>query len=74
MKDAHHANFSARPNVGEGPGRNLSFKEKLVKEIPRAYVQAFDFSAYLDDDMESNIEVETLREGLTTVKLSKEFK
>ena len=82
FRESHHLDpFSSdRPNDSRYPsssipnGPKLSFKEKLVKEIPRAYVQAFNFSAYLDDDMESNIEVETLREGPTTVKLSKEFK
>ena len=60
------------PSSLKGP--KLSFKEKLIGEIPGAYVQAFDFSNHLDDEMESDSEVENLREGFAAVKLSKEFK
>jgi len=47
-----------------------SFKEKLTGDIPGAYTQAFNFS----DIMESDEEVENLREGLVAVKFSKDFK
>ena len=55
-------------------GPKLSFKDKLIGEILGAYVQAFDFSNHLDDEMESDSEVENLSEGFAAVKLSKEFK
>ena len=51
-----------------------SFKEKLIGDIPGAYTQAFDFSDIMEDDEESDAEVENLREGLVAVKLSKDFK
>lgn len=52
----------------------MSFKDKLIGEIPGAYVQAFDFSEYIEDETESNSKAETLREGFATMKLSKAFK
>lgn len=52
----------------------ISFKDKLVGEIPRAYAQAFDLSHQLDDKMESDLEMEALRDDLAAVKLSKELR
>ena len=43
-------------------------------EIPGAFSQAFSFEDGMDDDAESDEEVETLRQGLLSVKLSREFK
>ena len=43
-------------------------------EIPGAYVKAFDFSDLLDMEADSDEEVEELREGLATVKLTRETK
>ena len=60
------------PSSLKGP--KLSFKDKLISEIPGAHIQAFDFSNHLDDEMESNFEVENLKKGFAAVKLSKEFK
>ena len=71
MKDAHHANFSARPNVGEGPGRNLSFKEKLVGAILGAFSQAFLFSNHIEAESDSDDESTKLREDLAAVMLSR---
>ena len=71
VKDAHHANFSERPNEGEGPGRKLSFKEKLVGAIPGAFSQAFLFSDHMDAVSDSDDEITELREGMAAVKLSR---
>ncbi|KAF3968250.1 hypothetical protein CMV_007836 [Castanea mollissima] len=43
-------------------------------EIPGAYTQAFSFEELMDDDAESDDEVETLQQGMVAVKFSKEFK
>ena len=52
----------------------LSFKEKLIGEIPGAYIQAFDFSEYIENEMESKSSVEVIREGFAAVNLSRETK
>ena len=54
--------------------QSMSFKDKLVGEIPSAYTQAFNFGDLMENNVESNEEVETLRQGLVAVKFSKEFK
>ena len=43
-------------------------------EIPGAYVKAFDFLDLLDMEADFDEEVEELREGLATVKLTTETK
>lgn len=43
-------------------------------EIPGAFTQAFSFGDIMDDDADSDEEVETLRQGLVAIKFSKEFK
>ena len=50
-----------------------SFKDKLIGEIPGAYAQAFDFFEYIDNGMESesDSEVDSLRQGVAAVSLSK---
>ena len=50
------------------------FKKKLVGEIPGAYTKAFDLLDLMDMEAESDDEVEELREGLATVKLTRETK
>ena len=55
----------------------MSFKDKLVGEIPGTYTQAFnfrDFGDFMEDDAESDEEVKVLRQGVAMVKFSKEFK
>jgi len=52
----------------------MSFKDKLVGEIPGAYTQAFNFGDFMEDDAESDEEVEVLWQGVAVVKFSKEFK
>ena len=51
-----------------------SFKDKLVGEIPSAYMQAFSFGDPMKDGEDSDEEVEALHEGLVAVKFSKDFK
>ena len=82
VKDVRHAGFME----GQGSGSlepsqaftfqkpPLSFKDKLVGEIPGAYTQAFNFTGFMEDDAESDDEVEPLKQGLTAVKFTKEFK
>nr|POE71314.1 hypothetical protein CFP56_59743 [Quercus suber] len=82
VKDVHHADFNEGVSEnGLSPrsnnawvSQNKSFEEKLVGEIPGAYAQAFDFYDLMEDDVESDDEVTDLREGLATMKLSKETK
>nr|POF23449.1 hypothetical protein CFP56_07359 [Quercus suber] len=52
----------------------LSFKDKLVREIPGAYSQAFNFTELMDAEEESDSNRMDLREGLIPVKFSKEQK
>ena len=43
-------------------------------EIPSAYTQAFCFEEFMNDNAESDDEVEMLRQGVVAVKFSKELK
>jgi len=82
VKDVKHARFSeghesgsSSPVKGLGPyNQSMSFKDKLVGEIPGAYIQAFNFGGLMEDDVESDEEVETLRQGLVAVRFSRDFK
>ena len=82
VKDVKHAGFSegnesgcSSPVKGLGPwNQSMSFKDKLVGEIPGAYIQAFNFEDLMEDDAESDEEIETLRQGLVAVRFSKEEK
>lgn len=51
--------------------RKFPFKDKLIGIIPGAYTQAFNFSVGMEEDSDSNDEIQELREGLAAVKLSK---
>ncbi|XP_030931012.1 uncharacterized protein LOC115956880 [Quercus lobata] len=82
VKDISHEGYQGRqdavlkpPYLEQGGWSEAnSFKEKLIGDIPGAYTQAFNFSDIMEDDEESDEEVENLREGLVAVKLSKDFK
>ena len=82
VKGYHHFKPPSAPHTkGYDPvppsGLNepkISFKDKLVGEIPGAYAQAFDLSHQLDDEMESDLEMEALRDDLAAIKLSKELR
>jgi len=52
----------------------LSFKDKLVGEIPGAYTQAFDFATHMDVESVSDEEIDEVRKGFVAIKLSKETK
>nr|POE45788.1 uncharacterized protein CFP56_42917 [Quercus suber] len=51
------------------------FKDKLIGDIPGAYAQAFDFSKYIDNGMEleTESEVDGLRQGVAAVRLSRDI-
>ena len=69
VKDVNHADFSdsqdSRPSsITQSQGlwsRAVSFKDKVMGEIPGAYTQAFNFGDLMEDDAESNDEVNALR-------------
>ena len=63
VKNVEHAGF-----------QSMTFKDRLMGEVPGAYTQAFSFEDLMEDDIESDDEVEALREGLVAVKFSKELK
>ena len=76
VKDSHHASEDACLDQA-GTLANLpklSFRDKPVGEILGAYSQAFDFSDYMDAELDSNEEVEELSEDFASVSLSKETK
>uniref|UniRef100_A0A7N2M5G8 Uncharacterized protein n=1 Tax=Quercus lobata TaxID=97700 RepID=A0A7N2M5G8_QUELO len=82
VKNVNHAGFSdssdsrpSSPNQPQGMwSQAISFKDKVVGEIPGAYTQAFNFGDLMKDDEESDDEVEALREGLVALKFSRELK
>ena len=82
VKKVSHAGFQdgqestpSTPSQGFSPWNHAtSFKEKLVGEIPGAFTQAFSFGDLMEDDVESDDEVEALRDGLLAVKFSKDLK
>ena len=82
VKDVTHAGFSDGQHSGpSSPSHNsghwnqsVSFKEKLIGDIPGAYTQAFSLGDLMEDDGDSDEEVEVLRQGFVGVKLTKEFK
>nr|POE69895.1 uncharacterized protein CFP56_38102 [Quercus suber] len=82
VKDVRHAGFSdgqcsepSSPSHKGGPwNHSASFKEKLVGDIPGAYTQAFSFGDLMEDNVDSDEEVEALRQGCLAVKLTKDFK
>ena len=82
VKNVSHAGFqdgmgsvAFSPRIDGGTwNREASFKDKLVGEIPGAFTQAFNFGDFMEDELESDEEVESLREGLLAMRFSKEFK
>lgn len=82
VKDVNHAGYcegrcsgSSSPSHARGAGNhNTLFKDKLLGEILGAYTQAFSFDDFMDDDCESDEEVESLRQGFIAVKFDKDFK
>ena len=83
VKDVRHADFTASrgdsshsQGVSDVPvhGENSSFRAKLLGVIPGAYNHAFAFDENMEDDIESDEEIEELSEGLAAVKLSNDVK
>ena len=84
VKDGHHAGFKDGSNESGhtqdqqitwgSPGK--SFRDKLVEVISGAYAKAFDFTDFMEaeDEVESDVEMEDLHEGLAAVTLTKETK
>ena len=65
---------SSRVNQSTPQRDFVSYKDRLVGDIPGAYEQAFKLDNVWDDGEESDTEVEPLIEGMAEVKLSKETK
>ena len=79
VKDMNHAdyNFSreAKAIRQDRYRRNsLSFKDKLMGEIPGAYNQAFELNGNMESNEDSDEKVAELRNGVAAVTLSKEVK
>lgn len=76
MKEVHHASYGSASNLhGETKSSpKVSFKEKLVGEMPGVYAQTFDFSEHMDTDSDSDDESSEIREGFAAIRLSKETK
>ena len=56
------------------PRSQVSYKDSLLGDIPGAYAQAFQFDRVEESEVESDIELDELVEGMVDVKLSKETK
>ena len=56
------------------PGGSSSYREKLIGGMPGAFIQAFNLDSTLEEDPESDSEVDEITEGVAVVKLSKESK
>nr|POF09820.1 hypothetical protein CFP56_67428 [Quercus suber] len=76
VKDSYHSLDDRRASQGGEASQpsKLSFKDKLVGEIPGAYSQAFVFTDQMEADSDSDEELEEIREGFASVCLSKETK
>ena len=83
VKNVNHTDYGEgqdamppSPNHSFSPwNRAVSFKDRLMGEIPGAFSQAFKLVDNMEDESDSEeAEVEALREGLATVSFSKEFK
>lgn len=76
VKDSHHA-IDERRSMRDGEPSyppKLSFKDKLVGEIPGAYSQAIAFTGQMEANLDSDEKIEEIREGFASVCLSKETK
>ena len=56
--------------MGSTFGTNVSYKDKLVGEMPGAFAQAFNLSSKEAVSDEPSLDVEGLHKGLLSVKLS----
>lgn len=76
VMDSHHANNDNSPirTRDSTYSPKLSFRDKLVGELLRAYSQAFAFSNHMEADSDSDKELEEVKEGFVSVSLLKETK
>ena len=82
VKSVSHAGFGEGHSSGPvSPSRdggswnpNTLFRDNLLGEIPGPFLQAFNFEDGMDDDAESDEEVEMLWQGLLAVKIPSELK
>lgn len=82
VKDAHHANFNDDQGYTPGPlllgngqsSSKVSFKEKLLGDIPGAYRQAFDLSEQMEYEPKKEHVISALRKDVVAVNLSPEVK
>ncbi|KAK7836758.1 hypothetical protein CFP56_022161 [Quercus suber] len=54
--------------------KQVSYRDSLVGDIPGAYAQAFSFDRIVEDDVDSNSDLDDIVEGKVDVHLSKETK
>ena len=81
VKDVSHAgyqegqdSFPSSLSHGYSPwNRVTSFKDKLIGEILGAFTQAFSFRDLMEDDVELDDEIETLREGLVMQEMQENY-
>lgn len=71
VKESHNASTDGNSIWHGSLPDKLSFRDKLMGEIPGAYSQAFAFSDNMDAESESDEETEDIREGLAAIRLSK---
>nr|POE74143.1 hypothetical protein CFP56_63253 [Quercus suber] len=64
VKDSHHSSDDRRASQGGEANQpsKLSFKDKLVGEIPGVYSQAFVFMDQMEANSDSDKELEEIRE------------
>nr|POF27371.1 hypothetical protein CFP56_14488 [Quercus suber] len=82
VKNVGHARFQEGMDITSSSQRrssgywnqSMTFKDRLMGELPGAYTQAFSFEDLMEDDIESDDEVKALQEGLVAMKFSKELK
>lgn len=76
VKDSHHGITEDNLSPREEPvhSSKLSFRDKLVGEVPEAYSQSLAFSNHMEAESESDEETEDIREGFAAVSLLKETK
>ena len=75
VKDVNHAGYRGVPRLGSSSPKHgcgswngaTSFRDKVVGDIPGAYTQAFCCGEAMDDDADSDEEVENLHQGLVVV-------
>ena len=66
--------YSSSDHNSVVPHQQVSYKDRLVGDIPGAYAQASSFDRIVEDDEESDSDLDELVEGTVDVHLSKETK